>query len=63
MMVQSNVKDGEKAFHKLSVNEERQKAWIHVVGKGRADFEEPNYCSNHFLEEKPTKYNPVQHYF
>ena len=38
MIVHSNVKDGQIFFHKLPVNEERQKAWIHVVSKGRVDF-------------------------
>ena len=39
MIVQSNVKDGKLVFHKLPVNEERSKAWIHAVTKGREDFE------------------------
>ena len=38
MIVQSNVKDGQIFFHKLQVNEERQKAWIHAASKGREDF-------------------------
>ena len=63
MIVHSNVKDKEIVFHKLPVNEERQKTWIQAVSKGREDFEEANYCSNHFLEEKPTKYNPDQTLF
>ena len=58
MIAHSNVKDRGIVFHKLLINEESQKAWIHAVSKGREDFEEPNYCSNHFLDEKPTKYNP-----
>ena len=60
MIVHSNVKDGKIVFHKLPVNEGRQKAWIHVVSKGREDFEKPKHfkvCSNHFLERKPTKSN------
>ena len=28
MIVHSDVKDGKLAFHKLLVNEERQKAWM-----------------------------------
>ena len=58
MIVYSNVKDEKIVFHKLPVNEERQKAWIHAVSKGREDFEKPKHfkaCSNHFLEGKPTK--------
>ena len=43
MIIHSNVKDGKIVFHKLPVNEERQKAWIHVVSKGREDFEEPKH--------------------
>ena len=38
MIVHSNVKDGKIFFHKLPVNEERQKAWMHAVSKGREDF-------------------------
>ena len=43
MIVYSIVKYGKIVFHKLPVNEERQKAWIHVVSKGREDFEEPKH--------------------
>ena len=43
MIIHSNVKDGKIVFHKLPVNEERQKAWIHVVSKGREDSEEPKH--------------------
>ena len=60
-IVYSNVKNGKIVFHKLPVNEERQKAWIHAVSKRREDFEKPKHfeaCSNHFLEGKPTKCNP-----
>ena len=38
MIVHSNVKDGQIFFQKLPVNEERQKAWIHAVSKGKEDF-------------------------
>ena len=38
MIVHSNVKDGKLVFHKLPVNEERKKSWIHAVSKGRQDF-------------------------
>ena len=38
MIVHSNVKDGKIFFHKLPVNEERQKAWMYPVSKGREDF-------------------------
>ena len=41
MIVHSNVKDGQIVFHKLPVNEERQKAWVHAVSKGKEDFEKP----------------------
>ena len=63
IIVYSNVKDAKIVFHKLPVNEERQKAWIHAVtvSKGKEDFEKPKHfeeCSNHFLEGKPTKCNP-----
>ena len=60
MIVYSNVKDRNIVFCKLPVNEERQKACIHAVSKGREDFEKPKYfkaCSNHFLQGKPTKCN------
>ena len=39
MIVHSNAKDGKLIFHKLPVNEERKKFWIHAVSKGREDFE------------------------
>ena len=42
---------------KVPVNEERQKAWIHAVIKGKEDFEKPKHL-NHFLERKPNKCNP-----
>ena len=61
MIVHSNVKDGKIFFHKLSVNEERQKAWILEVSKRKEDFEKPKrfkVCSNNFLEGKRTKCNP-----
>ena len=51
MIVYSNVKDGQIVFHKLPVNEGRQKAWVHAVSKGKEDL-------NHFLEGKPNKCNP-----
>ena len=38
MIVHSNVKDGQIFFQKLPVDEERQKACIHAVSKGREDF-------------------------
>ena len=46
MIVHSNVKDGKIVFHNLPVNEERRKAWIHAVSKGREgreDFEEQKH--------------------
>ena len=58
--VHSNVKDRKIVFHKLPVNDERQKAWMHAASKGREDFEKPKHfkiCSNHFLEGKPTTCN------
>ena len=60
MIVHSNIKDGQIVFHKLPVNEERQKAWVHAVSKGKEDFEKPKLfkvCLNHFLEGKPNKCN------
>ena len=45
----------------MPVNEEREKAWVHVVSKGKEDFEKPKHFTvylNHFLEGKPKKYNP-----
>ena len=39
MIVQSNVKHGKLVFHKLPLNNERKKAWINAVSKGREDFE------------------------
>ena len=38
MIVHSNVKDGKIAFHKLPVNEERQRAWIYAVCKRKRRF-------------------------
>ena len=35
MIVYSNVKDGQIVFHKLPVNEERQKVLVHAVSKGK----------------------------
>ena len=60
-IIPSNVKDGKTVLHKLPVNEERQKVWIHAVSKGRKDCEKPKHfkvCSNHFLEGKSSKSNP-----
>ena len=60
MIVHSNVKDGQIVFHKLPVNEERQKAWIPAGSKGKEDFEKLKHfkvCLNHFLEVKPKKCN------
>ena len=54
MIINSNVKDGKTVFHKLPVNEERQKASIHAVSKGREDFEKSKHikvCSSHSLKE------------
>ena len=48
-------------FHKIPVNEERWKAWIHAVSKGREAFDPPKnfkVCSNHFIDGKPTQTNP-----
>ena len=61
MTVHSNVKDGQIVFHKLPVNEERQKAWVYALDKGKKDFEKPKdfkVCLNDLLEGKPNKYNP-----
>ena len=66
MIIHSNVKDGKIVFHKLPFNEDRQKAWIQAVSKGREDFDKPKHfkvCLNHFLEGEPTKCNPDQTLF
>ena len=38
MIIHSNVTSGKLVFHKIPVNEERRKAWIHAVSKGREAF-------------------------
>ena len=53
MIVHGNVKDGKIVFHKLLVNEERQKDWIHAVSKGREDFEEPKHFKVAMLKSFP----------
>ena len=61
MIIHSNVTSGKLVFHKIPVNEERRKAWIHAVSKGRAAFDPPKnfkVCSNHFIDGKPTHSNP-----
>ena len=61
MIVHSNVKDEQIAFHRLSVNEEKQKAWIQAVSRGNEDFEKTKHfkvCLNHFLDGKPNKCHP-----
>ena len=61
MEIHSNVKSGKLSFHKIPKNEERRKAWIHAISKGRKEFETPKYCkicSNHFVDGCPTKENP-----
>ena len=66
MIIHSNVKDGKIVFHKLPVNEERQKAWIHVVSKGREDFEKSKYFKDVqiiSLKESQLKVIQIQHYF
>ena len=61
MIIHSNVTSGKLVFHKIPVNEERRKAWIHAVSKGREAFDPPKnfkVCSNHFMDGKPTHSNP-----
>ena len=41
MIIHSNVTSGKLVFHKIPVNEERRKAWIHAVSKGREAFDPP----------------------
>ena len=41
MIIHSNVASGKLIFHKIPVNEERWKAWIHAVSKGREAFDPP----------------------
>ena len=52
IIINSNITSGKLVFHKIPVNEERRKAWIHVVLKGREAFEPPEnfkVCSNFFF--------------
>ena len=61
MIIHSNITSGKLVFHKIPVNEERRKAWIHAVSKGREAFDPPKnfkVCSNHFIDGKPTHSNP-----
>ena len=61
MTIHSNVSSGKVVFHKIPVNEERRKAWIHAVSKCRETFDPPNnfkVCPNHFIDGKPTQSNP-----
>ena len=61
MIIHSYVTSRKLVFHKIPVNEERWKAWIHAVSKGREAFDPPKnfkVCSNHFINEKPTHSNP-----
>ena len=55
MIIHSNVASGTLVFHKISVNEERRKAWIYAVSKGREAFDPPKnfkVCSKHFIDGK-----------
>ena len=55
MIVHSNVKDAQIVFQKLPVNEERQKAWVYALSKGKKDFEKAKdfkVCLNDLLEGK-----------
>ena len=71
MIVHSNVKDGQIFFHKLPVNEERQKAWIHAVSKRREDFlrnqnilkQLASYVQIISLREGQLNVIQIQHYF
>jgi hypothetical protein len=52
-------------FHKPSNSEDAIKAWCIQVQKGRKDFkigksrESVIVCSNHFVDGKPTRSNPI----
>ena len=49
-------------FHKLPADESVKRSWIQQVSKGRDDFVPPTnffVCSNHFVDGKPTKINPI----
>ena len=61
MIIQSIIASGKLVFHQIPVNEERRKAWIHAVSKGREAFDPPKnfkVCSNHFIDGKPIQSNP-----
>ena len=61
-VIHSNVSSGKLSFHKLPASPEKRKAWINAVAKGRKEFVPPKHfmvCSNHFIEGKPTKENPI----
>ena len=40
-IIHSNVASGKLVFHKIRVNDERRKAWMHAVSKGREAFDPP----------------------
>ena len=61
MFLHSNVASGKLVFYEIPVNEVGQKAWIYAVSKGIEAFDPPKnfkVCSNHFIDGKPTQYNP-----
>ena len=61
MITHSNITSGKLIFHKIPVNEEERKTWIHVISKAREAFDHPKnlkVCSNHFIDGKPTQSNP-----
>ena len=62
MIIHSNVTSGKLVFHKIPVNKEQRKAWIHTVSKGREAFDPPKnfkVCSNHFIDgKKANRSNP-----
>ena len=61
MVIHSNVTSGKLVFYKIPVNEERLKAQIYAVSKGREALDPPKnfkVCSNHFIDGKPTQSNP-----
>ena len=67
MIVHGNVKDGEIVFHKLPVNEERQKAWIHAVSKKEEKIlrnqDILKYVQIVSLRESQLNVIQIQHYF
>ena len=61
IIIHSNVASRKLIFHKILVTEERRKASIHAVSKGKEAFDPPKnfkVCSDHFIDGKSTQSNP-----